>query len=57
MQMDFPDPCTTSQDCPMAPSGYPGKCLDESDGLTPTDSLYHHCYLPAVPGGGYSCWP
>src|SRR5690606_39205977 len=46
-QTDFPDTCTTSADCPAAPSGAHGTCLDENiGGVQPGDALYHRCYVP-----------
>jgi hypothetical protein len=53
----FAKTCTSSNDCPMAPSGLRGHCLDESDGLSSTDSAYHHCYAPIVGGTTTTCYP
>jgi hypothetical protein len=53
----FPDTCTTDADCPESPSGRPGECLDEGEGLTSADQLYHRCYLPFFSGAGsFQCW-
>jgi hypothetical protein len=53
----FPDTCTTSADCPTSPSGKHGYCLDENLGLSPGDSLYHHCYVPFnLTSYKTSCW-
>ena len=55
----FPDVCTIDDDCPLAPSGLRGECLDEDDGVPSTDpNLYHRCYLPSVGTPVVSrCWP
>ena len=42
----FPDACTTDNDCPLSPSGLHGECLDQAEGLSPGDSVYHRCYFP-----------
>lgn len=53
----FPDTCTTDADCPKSPSGKNGECLDEGEGLGPTDSLYHRCYLPYnATDNKFGCW-
>jgi hypothetical protein len=46
INLHFPDTCTAARDCPKAPSGRHGICLDETEGLSSTDSAYHHCYAP-----------
>jgi hypothetical protein len=49
--------CQTDADCPQAPSGKHGRCLDESDGVEPTSTLYKKCYLPKLGAdAGYGCW-
>jgi hypothetical protein len=53
----FPDTCTTDNDCPMAPSGKRGECLDAGEGLGPGDPLYHRCYLPFdAADNNFGCW-
>lgn len=53
----YPDTCATDADCPASPSGKHGTCLDEAYGLTPADTLYHHCTLPTDPAlNTASCW-
>ncbi|MBL9022453.1 MAG: hypothetical protein JNL21_09635 [Myxococcales bacterium] len=52
----FPDTCTVDGDCPTSPSGRSGECLDEGEGLSPSDSVYQRCYVPYV-SGGFQCWP
>jgi hypothetical protein len=49
--------CTTDTNCPQAPSGLYGHCLNESDGLSPTDSAYHHCFAPIIGGTTETCYP
>jgi len=51
----FSTACTKDTDCPKAPSGRFGKCLDELVGVQPGDSLYHRCFLP-FESGEPSCW-
>ncbi len=46
LDFSFPVTCMTDADCPKAPSGKNGTCLDERQQLTSTDSNYHHCYFP-----------
>lgn len=54
---NFPDACTVDSDCPDSPSGKPGECLDEPEGLSAGDSVYHRCYYPKNEGSGkFSCW-
>lgn len=50
--------CTADADCPTGPDGRHGLCADEDLGLTPTDSLYHKCYLPPFnkESNKFSCW-
>jgi hypothetical protein len=38
--------CTTDNDCDKSPSGDPGECLDEGEGLGPGDAAYHRCWFP-----------
>ena len=52
----FPDTCTTDADCPKAPGGKAGTCLDEEEGLAPGDSVYHRCYVPINNDGKSTCW-
>lgn len=57
----FSATCTKDSDCPQSPGGKYGSCLDEADGVNPSDSVYHRCYFPPqLDGGmlvGYSCFP
>jgi hypothetical protein len=54
----FPDECTTDGECPEAPSGRNGECLDEPEGLAPGDDVYHHCYFPFfTTSSSFQCWP
>lgn len=49
--------CTVDTDCPKAPSGLNGTCLDERASLSPGDSVYHKCYLPMnFDTNKTSCW-
>jgi hypothetical protein len=53
----FPDTCTSDADCPAAPGGRRGSCLDEDQGVPPSDPLYHRCYLPYTAADNKtSCW-
>jgi hypothetical protein len=53
----FPNTCTTDADCPAAPSGRRGSCLDEDQGVPQGDPLYHRCYLPYnAADNKTSCW-
>lgn len=53
--------CAKDADCPKSPGGKPGACLDENDGVGPTDPNFHQCYFPAKYEQGqlvgYSCYP
>jgi hypothetical protein len=54
----FPDACTTDEDCPTAPSGRHGECLDEDDGIPDTDPLYKKCFAPFDSTVlDFQCWP
>jgi hypothetical protein len=54
----FPDECTVDGDCPEAPSGRNGECLDEAEGLAPADDVYQHCYFPFfTTSSSFQCWP
>jgi hypothetical protein len=44
--VDLTATCTTDMDCPSSPGGDHGECLDEQEGVGPTDAVYHHCYWP-----------
>ncbi|RLB60984.1 MAG: hypothetical protein DRI90_12430 [Deltaproteobacteria bacterium] len=53
----FPDSCTVDSDCPQSPSGTHGECLDEGDGVTSSNSVYHRCYFPRDDfKEQYTCW-
>jgi hypothetical protein len=53
----FSTPCMVDADCPVSPSGLPGECLDEAEGVQPTSSVYQTCYVPFVSDTiGFSCW-
>ena len=53
----FPDTCNSDADCPMSPGMKRGSCLDEGEGVTPQDSIYHRCYVPLNPVDNKSgCW-
>jgi hypothetical protein len=56
----YPSPCDPLMkdlDCPQAPGGRHGHCLDENNGLVPGDLAYHKCYLPYDANSNkYSCW-
>ncbi len=55
--LSFPDACTTNADCPAAPGGKHGTCLDENFGVGPGDSVYHRCYLPInLSTNKTGCW-
>ncbi len=56
VDVSFPNTCTTDADCPEAPSGLKGECLDEPEGLSPGDSVYQRCYYPFLSNpGGFQC--
>jgi hypothetical protein len=42
----FPTACTVDTDCPLSPGNRHGRCLNENDGVSPGDAVYHKCYLP-----------
>jgi hypothetical protein len=44
------------EDCPLAPSGLNGECMDEEDGVEAGQPSYQRCYAPMVEGTGYTCW-
>lgn len=53
----FPNTCNSNADCPLSPSGKPGTCLDEAEGVGPGDSVYKRCYVPLNANTGKtSCW-
>ena len=55
---DFNARCTTDTDCPQAPSGLHGLCLDNRVQIAPADPLYHRCYAPyAADNNVFSCYP
>jgi hypothetical protein len=56
----FPDQCPTDSDseCPQAPSGAHGECLDDNEGVSQGDPVWHHCYFPFDNAKmNYTCWP
>ncbi len=56
----FSTSCTKNADCPQAPSGAHGECLDEDQNVTPSDSVYHTCYFPSAMKDGaaiFTCNP
>jgi hypothetical protein len=57
IDVSFPQTCTKDADCPLAPSGLHGHCLNESDEVVSGDPLYHHCYIPKNSMGAFSCYP
>jgi hypothetical protein len=59
LQIPFEDSCPggSNSECPQAPGGSYGTCLDEADGVTPDSSAYLMCFLPIDSGTGKSgCW-
>ncbi|MBI4706138.1 MAG: hypothetical protein HY744_34010 [Deltaproteobacteria bacterium] len=46
--LSFPDTCPSNKDteCPKAPSGLYGECLDQNEQVGPSDQVYHRCYFP-----------
>lgn len=53
----FSTDCTDDNDCPLSPSGKAGECLDEAEGLSPGDDVYHKCYFPFWPADStFQCW-
>ncbi len=57
IDLRFSKSCLVDQDCPQAPSGLFGTCLDERQGLDSTDSVYHRCYAPYdEENSSYSCY-
>ncbi len=53
----FAKTCTTSNDCPVSPSGKHGYCMDEAVGVMSTDSIYHRCYFPHNSTlNRFQCW-
>lgn len=55
----LPTECTVDTECPEAPSGLQGECLDEAEFVSPGNSAYHKCFFPYLPTppGLYTCWP
>ncbi len=56
----FPDACPGGSDseCPTAPSGAHGECLDEAEGVPPGYDVYHRCYFPYRSSTNrFTCWP
>ena len=57
VDVQFSVTCNASADCPVAPSGRHGMCLDESAQTYPGDSLYHRCYVPFDEASNtYTCY-
>jgi hypothetical protein len=49
--------CMTDANCPQSPSGQSGTCLDQDNGLSPGDALYHKCYFPySANENKFMCW-
>ena len=48
--------CLVDTDCPTAPSGLHGTCLDERF-VSSDHARYQTCYLPMVESEHFSCWP
>jgi hypothetical protein len=53
--LSFPVSCTSDADCPTAPSGLSGECLDEPDGYDSSSSVYQRCFVPYA-SGKFQCW-
>lgn len=56
----FPDTCPngSNTECPVAPSGAHGACLNEGEEVYPGDPLYERCDLPySFARQRYTCWP
>jgi len=56
----FPAECPngTDAECPTAPGGKHGECLDDGEGVTSADWYYHRCYFPFdTPRSVFTCWP
>jgi len=51
----FPNSCTSDSDCPTAPSGENGECLDEPDGYDSSSDVYERCFVPFL-DGKFQCW-
>jgi hypothetical protein len=50
-------PCTTNTNCPTAPDGTHGQCLDEVVDVGPGDSGYDTCYVPYILAtDAFDCW-
>jgi hypothetical protein len=56
LDLDFAAECVIDEDCPLAPSGLNGECMDEEDGVDAGQPSYQRCYAPMVEGTGYTCW-
>lgn len=57
LDLSFPNACTSDADCPLSPSGNPGECLDEAEGVEPGSSAYQKCYFPFDDvAERFSCW-
>lgn len=55
--ISFPDTCTSDNDCPVSAGGFKGECLDEGEGLVPSDGAYHRCYVPFKSSSSkFGCW-
>jgi hypothetical protein len=50
LDLSFPTVCMSDLDCPTAPSGKHGRCIDNS-----ASSIFQRCYLP-FSDEKYSCW-
>jgi hypothetical protein len=49
--------CTSDAQCPVAPSGLHGKCMDQTSNSNPGDGVYHTCaphYIAAT--ARFGCW-
>ncbi|MCA9623065.1 MAG: hypothetical protein KC731_28800, partial [Myxococcales bacterium] len=57
LDLAFSTSCMADTDCPAAPSGLRGECLDEQEGVSPSSSVYHRCYFPFDDGEqAFTCW-
>jgi len=50
----FSTACLVDADCPLSPGNRHGRCLNETDGVTPASNAYHKCYFP-FKTDGYTC--
>jgi hypothetical protein len=57
IDLRFSKQCVVDNDCPAAPSGLHGACLDQRQGVDTNSSVFHRCYAPYdEENSSYSCY-